>query len=421
MTKHKSDQKSHHKNQPQPEKFNNWKKLYLLIGIIVVVITIIFIWKSTDKRAVKNSETQTDIQQSKQLTGKPKPIEKWIVRAKAVDEQFHTVYTPCWEGAYGAIGDAYLFTVTKDSALLRFHTIEHDMRKMCEGTWVDDRAWICLAEFYWWDFTGRKNHSLIQDAKKRYDEARNEGRLSNHNGYWSWYNWSPNANVQENIFTNSNMNQMMTVACCLYEATGERHYLDDALLVWNGDKKFPGIEKILYKGDGKWEGKPGRAAFGNEVPWQGAGFCTIGAALYRVTKDPKYKKIVVETAKRIMDPANGWVDPYDFYQIQMDGNGAFVNFLLDAYAIAPDELQDIPPKIEKMLEHVWTNHHGAASVTLHRETDHGIRNGWNPYGGEDGYGVDEVGTVHAQGEAARAFGLFVYYLNLKEKNYSHVQ
>jgi hypothetical protein len=69
-----------------------------------------------------------------------------------------------------------------------------------------------------------------------------------------------------------------------------------------------------------------------------------------------------------------------------------------------------------MLEHVWTNHNGAASVTLHREIDHGIRNGWNPFGGEDGYGVDEVGTVHAQGEAARAFGTFVYYLNSLHEN-----
>mgnify|MGYP001258051483 CR=1 FL=1 len=416
MIKHKSDKKSHHKNQPPPEKFNNWKKLYLLVGLIVVVIAIVSIWKSTYKATVENSETQSDIPQSKNETENVQPIEKWIERAKAVDVLFHTVYTPCWEGAYGAIGDAYLFAVTKDSALLRFHTIEHDMRKMCVGTWVDDRAWICLAEFYWWDFTGRKNQSLIEDAKQRYLSARGEGRLSNHNGYWSWYNWSPKAGVQENIFTNSNMNQMVTVACWLYEITGEKRFLDDALLVWNGDKKFPGVEKVLYKGDGKWEGKKGRAAFGNEVPWQGAGYCTIGAALYRATKDPKYKKIVVETAKRIMDPTNGWVDPNDYFQIQMDGNGAFVNFLLDAYAIAPDELQGIPAKIEKMLEHVWTHHHGAASLTLHRETDHGIRNGWNPYGGEDGYGVDEVGTVHAQGEAARAFGLFVYYLNYLPEN-----
>ena len=133
--------------------------------------------------------------------------------------------------------------------------------------------------------------------------------------------------------------------------------------------------------------------------------------MYKATGDEKYKKIVVATAKRIMDPANGWIDPEDFYQIRMDGNGAFVNFLLDAYMIAPEELSEIPRKVEKMLEHVWTNHRGKATVTLHRESDHGIRNGWNPNGGEDGYGVGEVATVHAQGEAARAFGVFAYVKN----------
>jgi hypothetical protein len=414
MTKGKHYKRNQHREPIPPKQSGGRKNLYIIAGIVVIVIAAVFVWKASEQPAANTSKTNT--QQSKPTTENIPSVEKWIERARLVDEQFHSVYTPCWEGAYGAIGDAYLFAVTKDSALLRFHTIEHDMRKMCEGTWVDDRAWICLAEFYWWDFTGRKNQALIQDAKYRYDEARDEGRLSNHDGYWSWYNWSPKSGIQENIFTNSNMNQMVTVACWLYEITREKKYLADALLVWNGDKKFPGVEKILYKGNGRWQGKQGRAAFGHEVPWQGAGYCTIGAALYKVTKDKKYKQIVVETAKRIMDPANGWIDPQDFFQIQMDGNGAFVNFLLDAYAIAPDELQDIPAKIEKMLEHVWTNHNGAASVTLHREIDHGIRNGWNPFGGEDGYGVDEVGTVHAQGEAARAFGTFVYYLNSLHEN-----
>jgi len=114
----------------------------------------------------------------------------------------------------------------------------------------------------------------------------------------------------------------------------------------------------------------------------------------------------VATVRRILDPATGWVDPASFYQIRMDGNGNFVQFLLDAREIAPDELADVPGKIEKMLEHVWSNDNGAAKVVLHRDGDHGIRNGWNPRGGEDGYGVDEVGTVHAQGEAMKAFGMF---------------
>ncbi|MBP1656830.1 MAG: hypothetical protein H6Q31_1431, partial [Bacteroidetes bacterium] len=34
-----------------------------------------------------------------------------------------------------------------------------------------------------------------------------------------------------------------------------------------------------------------------------------------------------------------------------------------------------------------------------------MRNGWNPHGGEDGHDVGEIGTVNAQGEAARAFGV----------------
>jgi hypothetical protein len=140
----------------------------------------------------------------------------------------------------------------------------------------------------------------------------------------------------------------------------------------------------------------------------GAGYCSLAASLYRVTGEEKYRRIAAATAQRVMDPATGWVDPVDFFQIRMDGNGAFVHFLLDAYQIAPEELKEIPGKVEKSLEYVWTNGHGKAPVLLHRESDHGIRNGWNGRGGEDGYRVGEVGTVHAQGEAVRAFGLYVY-------------
>ena len=337
--------------------------------------------------------------------------ELWVQRTMAIDVLFHRVYTPCWEGAYGAIGDAHLFAVTHDSSLLRFHTIKHDLTMMCTGTWVDDRAWVCLAEMYWWRFTGGKAMGWVADARQRYIEAREEGRLSGHEGFWSWYNWPPRAAVHEQIFTNGNMNQMVSVACWLYEATGEQQFLRDALLVWNGDGKIPGVEKTLYKGNGRWEGKRGLAAFGKQLPWEGGEYCSIGSALYRVTKDPKYKSIVVATARRLMNPATGWVDAKDFYQIHMDGNGAFVHFMLDAYQIAPDELRDMPEKITRMLEHVWTNGHGRARVLLHREADHGIRNGWNPNGGEDGYRVNEVGTVHAQAEAVRAFGVFAYVMH----------
>jgi hypothetical protein len=261
----------------------------------------------------------------------------------------------------------------------------------------------------WWEVTGKTNMSLVADAMRRYDQARGEGRLSNHEGFWAWYNWPPGARVNERIFTNSNMNQMATVACGLYQATGNRTYLHDALLVWDGGGRTHGIKQQWYKGKGVWEGRHGAAAFGKELPWNGLGCSSIAAALYRATGEQRFRDIALATTRRLLDPSTGWVDSTDFYQIRMDGNGAFVNFLFDVYAIAPAELAEVPPKVERMLEHVWTNHHGRATVTLHRITDHGIRNGWNPSGGEDGYNVGEIGTVHAQGEAARAFGVFAYY------------
>ncbi|MBR9978402.1 MAG: hypothetical protein KFH87_09960 [Bacteroidetes bacterium] len=336
--------------------------------------------------------------------------DKWIQRTYLIHEQFRKVYTAGWEGANGAIGDALLFAVTRDSSLLRFHTVVHPMRDLFNGTWVDDRAWAALAELYWWDVTGRTRMDLVESAEIRYVEAKMQGRLSKHEGYWSWYNWPPDSDVQDQIFTNSNMNQMVNVACRLYKATGKQEYLEDALKVWEGDGQVPGVEKMLYRGDGIWVGARGPAAFGKELPWEGLSYCSIGAAMYQVTKDEKYRDIAVATARRVMDPSYGWVDPDHYYQLRMDGNGAFVHFILDAYMLAPEELPDIPMKVERMLEHVWTNHHGKATVTLHRTSDHGIRNGWNPNGGEDGYGVNEIGTVHPQSQAVRAFGTFVYVL-----------
>jgi hypothetical protein len=392
------------KEQPPPPKRS--LVLALIIPVILLAAGAYLLWRHLDSPTMT---TPTAVPGNPPGGVRGAPI--WIDRAYKVDALFHAVYTPCWEGAYGAIGDAYLFAATNDSSLMKFHIADHDLRRMCEGTWVDDRAWVCLAELTWWNVTGRTNRSLVEDARKRYMEARREGRLSNHEGFWSWYNWPPQAGANRQIFTNSNMNQMVSVACWLFEATGEKSFLDDALLVWNGDGNSPGIEETLYKGDGKWEGKPGLAAFGKQLPWEGAEYCSIGASLFRETRDPRYKNIAVATAEWITNPANGWVDAEDFYQVRMDGNGAFVNYLLDAYGLDTVRLQDILHKVELMLDHVWTNHRGAAQVVLHRTPDDGIRNGWNPYGGEDGYGVDEVGTVHAQGEAARAFGIFAYYKN----------
>ncbi|MDH7515547.1 MAG: glycoside hydrolase family 76 protein [Bacteroidota bacterium] len=337
-----------------------------------------------------------------------RPSDPWVQRAYMIRDLYEKKYVPGWEAANGAIGDAYLFAVTGDSALLRFHMNVHPLTELFNGSWVDDRAWDALAELTWWEFTGRTNRLLVESARERYLSAKREGRLSNHEGFWSWYNWPPSYTA-EPVFTNSNMNQMVNVACRLYEATGDRTFLDDARKVWHGDGKTPGIEKMWYRGKGLWKGTEGPAAFGKQLPWNGAECCSIAAALYRVTNDPKYRDIAVATARRILDPKTGWVHPERFYQLHMDGNGAFVHYLFDAYSIAPDKLADVPSKVERMLEHVWSNSDGKARVTLHREADHGIRNGWNPQGGEDGYGVDGIGTLHAQSQALRAFGVFCYY------------
>jgi hypothetical protein len=380
-------------------------RFWLLPAAAVVAALAVALWFFTSRAPSPSAvpaRASAPPQSAPEITG-------WIERARAVSRQFHRVYTPCWEGAYGAIGDAYLFAATGDSSLLRFHLIENDLRSMCEGTWVDDRAWVCLAELKWWEVTGRKNSALIDDARRRYDEARLEGRLSRHEGFVTWYNWPPGSGRNERVFTNSNMNQMATAACGIYLATGNKTYLREALLVWEGEGKTPGIEKQWYRGNGVWEGRHGKAAFGKELPWNGLGCVPLASALYRATGRKKYKEIAVETVKRMLDPRTGWVDPDDYYQLHMDGNGVFVNALFDGFAIAPDELAEVPLKVRRMLEHVWTNHQGRATVTLHRVADHAIRNGWNPEGGEDGYGVGEVGTVHAQGEAARAFGIFAYY------------
>jgi hypothetical protein len=415
MTKFHNSKKRQGHRRAQPAR-KSTSRYVTVVGAATIILACVIVWTRTHRGGSNALQPSRRAESTRaELHGGYQPTEKWLQRAYLVSKLYQSVYTPGWEGAYGAIGDAYLFAVTKDSALLRFHTIQHPLTSLYNGYWVDDRAWACLAELYWWDASGRTNMLLVTDASQRYIEARTAGMLSNHEGYWTWYNYPPNARVNEKIFTNSNMNQMVSVACRLYEATGDRRFLDDALRVWAGDGSSPGIEKSLYKGSGRWEGKKGLAAFGKELPWGGTEYCSIGASLYRATKDPKYKRIVVATAKRILDPGTGWVDPVDFYQVHMDGNGAFVHFLMDAYQIAPAELNDIPGKVEKMLEHVWSNHHGTAELILHREFDHGIRNGWNPQGGEDGYGVNEVGTVHAQGEATRAFCIFAYFKNIQDK------
>jgi hypothetical protein len=404
----------HHTKNKAPQKGTQAKRIIRLgygIAALVAVICVIFVvyWPHGAPQPPQKATTG----EAKPKAAAPSylPEERWLQRAYLIDRLYHQVYTPGWEGAYGALGDAYLFAATHDSSLWRFHFVEHPLVRLSNGYWLDDRAWACLAELTWWELTGKQNMQLVTDAAHRYTQAREAGMLSNREGFWTWYKYPPGTRGDDPDFTNTNMNQMVNVACRLYDATHEKRFLDDALLVWNGNAASPGIEKRLYRGNGHWQGREGLAAFGKELPWNGTGYCSIGAALYRSTGDLKYRTVVVETAKRILDPTSGWVDQVDFYQLHMDGNGAFVHFLMDAYSTAPSELPDLPDKIEKMLEHVWTNAHGRARVLLHREFDHGIRNGWNPDGGEDGYGVDEVGTVHAQAEAVRAFGIFAYFHN----------
>ncbi len=210
-----------------------------------------------------------------------------VQRAYAVDVRFQQVYNAGWEAANGAIGEAFLYAATGDKNLLNRCINDRKLVDLFNGTWVDDRAWICIAELYWWQFSGRKNKEWVEDAEKRYIEARNEGRLSHQEGFWSWYSWPPNAKVDDMIITNSNTNQMVTVACMLYDATHERRFYNDAMMVWEGDREYPGIEKTFYRGDGQWEGKGGRAAFGKQLPWEGASYLSVVAAMYRMTGNPK--------------------------------------------------------------------------------------------------------------------------------------
>ncbi|MBF8296428.1 MAG: hypothetical protein HW389_2973 [Bacteroidetes bacterium] len=95
-------------------------------------------------------------------------LEQTIKRTYAVNRLFYQVFNPGWEGANGAIGNAHLFAVTHDSSLLKLYTTVLDPQKLYNGGWVDDRAWVCLADMYWWDLTGRTNKAWVEDAKKRY-------------------------------------------------------------------------------------------------------------------------------------------------------------------------------------------------------------------------------------------------------------
>ena len=110
-----------------------------VVALAVIAVLALLLWVNPTARDDATGPSHSQTQES---IGKLPRTDTWIERAFAVTRLFHQVYTPCWEGAYGALGDAYLFALTGDSSLLRFHTQDHDLRNMCVGTWVDDRAWV---------------------------------------------------------------------------------------------------------------------------------------------------------------------------------------------------------------------------------------------------------------------------------------
>src|SRR5512133_3097996 len=81
--------------------------LWGLLAIAAVVLALLYY--ILDKPQIERRPVTATQQAS------PQRLDNWIDRAGAVTTLFHKVYTPCWEGAYGAIGDAYLFRATGDS------------------------------------------------------------------------------------------------------------------------------------------------------------------------------------------------------------------------------------------------------------------------------------------------------------------
>src|SRR5436309_9408569 len=89
-----------------------------LLAVAVIIISALSFYPSQD------SPAPPQVEKAAPPASRFQPGEKWLQRAYLIDDLFHKVYTPCWEGANGAIGDAYLFAITHDSSLLRFHTVD---------------------------------------------------------------------------------------------------------------------------------------------------------------------------------------------------------------------------------------------------------------------------------------------------------
>ena len=143
---------------------------------LLAVLAVVFL-PGKEKFFGIEKETQSLVQHAQlQEPQTPDLFHTIVQRTYAIDNLFHQVYNAEWEGAYGAIGDAHLYAATGDQNLLSLYTDTYRLLDMHNGTWVDDRAWACLAELYWWDITGRKNTEWVNDARTRYLEARREGR-----------------------------------------------------------------------------------------------------------------------------------------------------------------------------------------------------------------------------------------------------
>ena len=121
--------------------------VFLMFGIVGVSALSAVLWINRNDNAAPITPSRS-ISSSRRY----EPTDKWLKRASDISTKFHELSTPCREGANGAMRKAHFFAATHDSTLLRFHTAEHDMRNMSTGTWVDDRAWVCLAELFWGEF-----------------------------------------------------------------------------------------------------------------------------------------------------------------------------------------------------------------------------------------------------------------------------
>ncbi|MGA3287114.1 MAG: hypothetical protein ABSD46_06790 [Bacteroidota bacterium] len=159
-------------NDQKPEKKSTFRlKMIALSSIgLFTILAVAYILTKGDLFGTK--DTPVVRKAASQDSPAPDLFRRTVQRAYAVDKLFHQVYNAEWEGANGAIGDAYLYAATGDENLLSLYTNTYRLLDMHNGTWVDDRAWICLAEMYWWDVSGRKNMQWVDDAKNRYLEAR---------------------------------------------------------------------------------------------------------------------------------------------------------------------------------------------------------------------------------------------------------